>query len=76
MQTEPPVRFGFRILAGIIAASILLIGLPSSFLEAIDRGGVLEWFLVLGCLAGGIGLAIGAKTGYWPFILTPKKRHD
>ncbi len=57
-------RLPFRILAGLIAAFLLLVGLPASFLEA-QTGSLEGCFFAVCCLVGGIGLALGAYTGRW-----------
>ena len=57
-------RLMFRILAGIIAAFVLLVGLPAALHEAMN-GAFGAWVFVLCCLFGGIGLANGARTGRW-----------
>ena len=65
-QNERKTRFVFRVLAGVIAALLLLVGLPASTLEAID-GPLLGWLLPLCCLLAGVGMAEGARTGEWMF---------
>ena len=75
MKILPPRRDGqtrpvFRILAGIVAAFILLVSLPLALYEAITATFVgwetlLNWFMVLCCIYAGIGLAVGARTGRW-----------
>lgn len=75
MRILPPRREGqtrtvFRILAGIVAAFILLVSLPLALYEAITATFVgwetwLDWFMVLCCIYAGIGLATGARTGQW-----------
>lgn len=57
-------RRGFRILAGIVAAFIMLVSFPLAIHEAWN-GPWWTWLMVLACLYAGIGLAIGAKTGRW-----------
>ena len=71
MET-PVTRLPFRILAGILGASLLLFGLPVSLLdlfEAIKLNDISDslaaCFCAVSCLVGGIGLAVGAKTGLW-----------
>jgi hypothetical protein len=63
---ERKTRFVFRVLAGVIAAFLLLVGLPAAILEGLD-GAWLAWFAALSCLFAGIGLAGGARTGQWMF---------
>ena len=75
MKIMPPRQDGqtrtvFRILAGIVAAFILLVSLPLALYEAITATIVgwetlLNWFMVLCFIYAGIGLAIGARTGRW-----------
>jgi len=57
-------RLPFRILAGLMGAFLLLVGLPASLLEA-QTGPLQACFFAVCCLVGGIGLAIGAYTGRW-----------
>jgi hypothetical protein len=58
-------RVVFRVLAGIIAVFLLLIGLPlavsGAFMDTWWESGL--W--AIGCVYAGIGLAIGARTGRW-----------
>jgi hypothetical protein len=61
---EPQTRFVFRVLAGVIAVFIFLVAVPTALYEAIS-GDWYAWFLALGSLIGGIGLAVGARTGRW-----------
>jgi hypothetical protein len=61
---QPGTRFGFRVLAGIIAVFLLLVGLPLALLEA-GSGGWQAWLGALCCLYGGVGMAVGARTGRW-----------
>ena len=50
--------------AGIIAAFLLLIGLPAALWEA--QSGVWQaWLFAFSCLYAGVGLAVGARTGRW-----------
>jgi len=64
-------RKGFRILSGFVAAFILLVSLPLAIYEAACNGGGWNWeswwnwFVVLGCVYAGVGMAVGAKTGRW-----------
>jgi len=55
----------FRILAGILAAFLLLVGLPlaasGAFVDSWWESGL--W--AIGSLYAGIGLAVGARTGRW-----------
>ena len=57
-------RFPFRVLAGILAAFLLLVGLPLALLEA-GSGGGWSWLGAFCCLYGGVGMAVGARTGRW-----------
>ena len=61
---NPVARLPFRILAGLIGAFLLLVGLPASLLEA-QTGSLEAWFFAVCCLVGGIGMALGAYTGRW-----------
>ena len=58
-------RMVFRILAGILAAFLLLVGLPlaasGAFVDTWWESGL--W--AIGSLWAGIGLALGARTGRW-----------
>lgn len=58
-------RKSFRILSGFVAAFILLVSLPLAIYEAACIGGWWNWFVVLGCVYAGVGMAVGAKTGRW-----------
>lgn len=60
----PKTRFVFRVLAGVIAVFIFLVSVPMALYEAI-KGVWYAWFLALASLIGGIGLAVGARTGRW-----------
>ncbi len=57
-------RYGFRVAAGVIAAFILLVGLPIQVVK-MDQGGLLPWLFLFASLYGGGGLAVGAWTGRW-----------
>lgn len=58
-------RAVFRILAGILAAFLLLVGLPlaasGAFVDSWWESGL--W--AIGSLYAGIGLAVGGRTGQW-----------
>lgn len=54
----------FRVLAGIIAAFLLLVGLPLA-LSVAFAGTWQSWLLAICSLYAGIGLALGARTGRW-----------
>ena len=57
-------RTVFRILSGILAVVILLVGLPVAMIEA--QTGSLTAVVMSACsLFAGIGFAIGAFTGRW-----------
>ena len=58
-------RKGFRVLAGIIAAFLLLVGLPMALSGAFIHAWWESWLWAICSLYGGIGLAIGAYTGRW-----------
>jgi hypothetical protein len=66
-HVEPKTRFIFRVLAGILAFCLLLVGLPAAVLEALNGGTWPAWFGAACCCFAGIGLALGARTGRWPF---------
>ena len=53
----------------IIGASlfVLLVGLPKAVLEGLGGGTWQAWFGAVCCLFAGIGMAVGARTGRWPF---------
>lgn len=58
----------FRVLAGIIAVFLLLVGLPMALFGIFAGSGEsCLWgiFWAMSCLYGGIGLAGGARTGRW-----------
>lgn len=67
LPTEQKTRFIFRILAGVIALLLLLGGLPVALLEVRNGGTWQAWFVAVSCYFAGIGMAVGAKTGRWPF---------
>jgi hypothetical protein len=58
-------RMVFRVLAGIIAAFLLLIGLPLALSGAFMDTWWESWLWAIGCVYAGIGLALGARTGRW-----------
>ncbi len=65
-------RMVFRVLAGIIAAFFLLVGLPLALSGAFVHAWWESWlcaicylFCAICYLYGGIGLAVGAYTGRW-----------
>jgi hypothetical protein len=62
---QKETRMVFRVLAGIIAAFLLFVGLPMSssgaFAEELWQSGL--WAVC--SLFAGIGLALGAYTGRW-----------
>lgn len=55
----------FRVLAGILAAFILLVGLPLAFSGALGESWWWSWFWAIDFLYAGIGLAVGARSGRW-----------
>ena len=66
-RIERKTRFVFRVLAGILAVFLLLVGLPAAVLEVRGGGTWQAWFFAASCIFAGIGLAVGARTGRWPF---------
>ena len=62
--TQQMTRSVFRVLAGILAAFLLLVGLPASLAET-RNGGWEAWLCAGCCLYAGVGLALGARTGRW-----------
>ena len=61
-------RIVFRVLAGILAAFLLLVGLPVALYAVFaDSGESCLWdiFLAICCLYAGVGLVGGARTGRW-----------
>ena len=66
-RMERETRFVFRVLAGVIAVFLLLVGLPVAVLEVRGGGTWDAWFAAACCLIAGIGMAVGARTGRWPF---------
>lgn len=66
-RIERKTRFVFRVLAGILAVFLLLVGLPAAVLVVRDGGTWQAWFAVVSCIFASIGLATGARTGRWPF---------
>lgn len=64
MPGARPTRMPFRVLAGVIAGFILLVGLPASLWEAQVMNWQ-TWFITVCCFYGGIGLALAAWTGKW-----------
>lgn len=65
-RIEPKTRFIFRVLAGVLAFFLLAVGLPAVTLEAM-RGSPQAWIGAMCCFLAGVGLAVGARTGRWPF---------
>jgi hypothetical protein len=65
-RIEQKTRFIFRVLAGVLALFLLLVGVPLEVLEVRD-GRWQAWFGAASCCFAGIGLALGARTGRWPF---------
>jgi hypothetical protein len=58
----------FRVLAGILAAFLLLCGLPMALHEVFTGSGEHRlWgiLLAIGSVYSGVGLAVGARTGRW-----------
>jgi hypothetical protein len=55
----------YRVLAGIFAAFLLLIGLPLAASGAFTDTWWESWVWAVGSLFAGIGLAVGAWTGRW-----------
>jgi len=55
----------FRILAGIVAAFLLLIGLPLALSGAFVDAWWESCLWAIAALYAGIGLAVGARTGHW-----------
>jgi len=66
-RIEQKTRFIFRVLAGVLALFLLLVGLPVAVLEGLGGGTWQAWFGAVCCYFAGIGLAVGARTGRWPF---------
>lgn len=75
-RIERKTRFLFRVLAGVIAAFVLLVSLPLAMLEGIDGGGWQAWVLALCSLFAGIGMVVGARTGHWPFSPRSARGND
>jgi len=58
----------FRVLAGILAAFLLLVGVPMALYGGFTRSGESQLgsiFWAGCCLFAGLGLAGGARTGRW-----------
>jgi hypothetical protein len=55
----------FRVLAGIIAAFLLFVGLPLALSGAFTETWWESWLWAIGSVYAGIGLAVGARTGQW-----------
>ncbi len=66
-RTEQKTRFIFRVLAGVLALFLLLGGLLAAVLEARNGGTWRALFVAVSCYFAGIGFAVGARTGRWPF---------
>jgi|GEM_PF-3046536 len=65
-QTKPgETRTPFRILAGVVAAVVLIIGFPAAVMETFRTGGWEAAFCGICCVYAGVGLAMGARTGRW-----------
>ena len=58
-------RIVFRVLAGIIAVFLLLIGLPLALSGAFVGTWWESCLWAIGSLYAGIGIAVGARTGRW-----------
>lgn len=63
-RRDGQTRTFFRVLAGLLAMFTLLVSLPMALYEA-RTGTLSDWLMVLCCICGGVGLAVGAKTGHW-----------
>jgi hypothetical protein len=66
--TQRETRMVFRVLAGILAAFLLLCGLPMALHEVFTGSGEHRlWgiLLAIGSVYSGVGLAVGARTGRW-----------
>ncbi len=66
-RTEQKTRFIFRVLAGVLALFLLLGGSLLAVVEALDGRIWQAWFTAVSCYFAGIGFAVGARTGRWPF---------
>jgi protein-S-isoprenylcysteine O-methyltransferase Ste14 len=62
---DPPTRKAFRILAGIIAAFLLLVSLPLAISGAFTDSWWESAIWALASLFAGIGMALGARTSRW-----------
>ena len=65
---QPETRMAFRVLSGVIAALLLLVGLPIALYGVFTGSGTsLIWNIVwaIASLYGGVGMAGGALTGRW-----------
>ena len=64
MMRKNETRLPFRVLAGVLAAFLLLLGLPLALGQS-DTEGWPAWVAAGCCLYAGVGLAFGAWTGRW-----------
>jgi hypothetical protein len=62
---NPPTRKVFRILAGIIAAFLLLVSLPLALSGVFTDSWWESATWALASLFAGIGMGLGARTGRW-----------
>ena len=73
---EQETRIVFRVLAGLVAIFLLLVGLPAAIVEALNSHVWEPWFAAICCLIGGIGMAESARTGRWPFAFHGHQGND
>ncbi len=66
-HAEQKTRFIFRVLAGGLALLLLPGGIFAAVLEAQNGHPWQALTAALSCYFAGIGLAVGARTGRWPF---------
>ena len=64
VSSQGQTRFGFRILAGVFAVFLLLVGFPMALSAAVN-GTWEAWLFAVCSLYAGVGLAFGARTGRW-----------
>jgi len=64
-EKQRETRFVFRVLAAVIAALFLIVGLPLALSGAYTHTWWESWLWAICSVYVGIGLAVGARTGRW-----------
>jgi hypothetical protein len=69
-------RAAFRIAAGVVAGLLLLVSLPIAIAGALNSHAWEYWFAAVCSLFAGVGMAVSARTGQWPFVWRGRRRND